>query len=267
VARRDAAWLARHIPEGARCIVSEVTAGEAVLAVMGPLSRELMQRASPDDFSDAAFPFGAARCVEVGAAPLRAQRLSYVGELGWELYVSSEMARHVFDCLLEAGEELGLRLCGLHALDSLRLEKAYRHFGHDISDEDHVLEAGLGFAVKTEKPAGRYGPFIGRDAVLRKRDQGLTRRLVQFRLNDPQPLLYHNEPIWRDGRIAGHITSGAYGHFLGAAVGLGYVACEPGETPEQVLASNYDIEVAGERFAATASLKPLYDPKGERMRG
>ncbi|HMA16221.1 MAG TPA: FAD-dependent oxidoreductase, partial [Kiloniellaceae bacterium] len=251
VARRDAAWLARHIPEDARCTVTDVTAGEAVLAVMGPRARELMQRASPDDFSDAAFPFGSARCVEVGAAPLRAQRLSYVGELGWELYVSSDMARHVFDRLLEAGEgvgpEGGLRLCGLHALDSLRIEKAYRHFGHDISDEDHVLEAGLGFAVKTEKPAGRYGPFIGRDAVLRKKDAGLTRRLVQFRLNDPQPLLHHNEPIWRDGRIAGHVTSGAYGHFLGAAVGLGYVRCEPGETAEAVLGSTYEIEVAGER--------------------
>src|SRR3546814_221086 len=118
------------------------------------------------------------------------------------------------------GGEGGLTLCGLHALDSLRIEKAYRHFGHDIGDEDHVLEAGLGFAVKTEKKASRFGPFIGRDAVLKKREAGLTRRLLQFRLADPQPLLHHNEPIWRDGRIAGHVTSGAYGHHLGAATGL-----------------------------------------------
>jgi len=269
VARRDLAWLKRHLPDDAHCVVTDVTAAEAVLAVMGPRSRALLSRATPDDLSDAAFPFGAVREIEIGAAPVRAHRLSYVGELGWELYVPSDMARHVFDRLVEAGDAQGegLRLCGLHALDSLRIEKAYRHFGHDIGDEDHVLEAGLGFAVKTQKRDGRYGAFLGRDAVLRKRDEGLTRRLLQFRLNDPQPLTYHNEPIWRDGRIAGHLTSGAYGHHLGAAIGLGYVECERGETAEALLASAYEIEVAGERYGATASLKPLYDPKGERMRG
>ncbi|MPZ11891.1 MAG: FAD-dependent oxidoreductase, partial [Kiloniellaceae bacterium] len=222
VARRDLAWLQRHIPDDAHCIATEVTAGEAVIAVMGPKARDLLVKASPADFSNAAFPFGSAQVIEIGAALARAHRISYVGELGWELYVSTEMARHAFDCLMEAGEPLGLKLCGLHALDSCRLEKAFRHFGHDISDEDHVLEAGLGFAVKTDKPAGRFGNFIGREAVLRRKEQGLTRRLVQFKLADPQPLLYHNEPIWRAGRLAGRLTSGAYGHHLGAAVGLGY---------------------------------------------
>jgi 4-methylaminobutanoate oxidase (formaldehyde-forming) len=226
-----------------------------------------LAKASPDDFSDAVFPFASAREIEIGAVLARAHRISYVGELGWELYVPSDMARHAFDRLMEAGEPLGLKLCGLHALDSLRIEKAYRHFGHDIGDEDHVLEAGLGFAVKTEKPAGPFGTFIGRDAVLKKRDEGLTRRLVQFRLSDPGPLLYHNEPIWRDGRIAGHLTSGAYGHHLGAAIGLGYVACGLDEAAEDVLGSPYEIEVAGEKCAAEASLRPMYDPKGERMRG
>ncbi len=267
VARRDLAWLQRHIPEEAHCIATEVTAGEAVIAVMGPRARDVMAKASPADFSDAAFPFGTAQVIEIGAALARAHRISYVGELGWELYVSAEMARHAFDRVMAAGEPLGLRLCGLHALDSCRLEKAFRHFGHDISDEDHVLEAGLGFAVKTEKPAGRFGDFIGRDAVLRKREAGLTRRLLQFKLNDPEPLLYHNEPIWRDGRLAGRLTSGAYGHHLGAAVGLGYVGCEVGEGAEALPGSEYQIEVAGEKVAAVASLKPLYDPKGERVRG
>ncbi|MGF1591760.1 MAG: FAD-dependent oxidoreductase [Kiloniellaceae bacterium] len=267
VGRRDMTWLRRHIPDDAHCVATEVTAGEAVIAVMGPRSRELLARVTPDDLSNAAFPFATAREIEIGCAVARAHRISYVGELGWELYVGADMARHVFDALAEAGEAVGLRLCGLHALDSCRVEKAFRHFGHDISDEDHVEEAGLGFAVKADKPAGRYGDFIGRAAVLDKREQGLTRRLVQFRLADPGPLLYHNEPIWRDGRIAGHLTSGAYGHHLGAAVGLGYVKCEAGETAGDVVGSGYEIEVAGEKVAAEASLRPMYDPKGERVRG
>lgn len=145
-------------------------------------------------------------------------------------------------------------------LDSCRIEKAFRHFGHDITDEDHVLEAGLGFAVRTEKP-----DFIGREAVLRKREKGLSRRLLQFRLTDSEPMLFHNEAIVRDGEIVSIVTSGNYGHTLGGAVGLGYVPCE-GESTEAVLSSRYEMEVAGVRHPAQASLKPMYDPKGERVR-
>ncbi len=264
VGGRDMAWLRRHIPEEAHCIATEVTSSEAVLCVMGPKARDLLQPLTPADLSNAAFPFARAREIEIGAALVRAHRITYVGELGWELYVSADMARYVFDRIAEAGDTQGLRLCGMHVLDSCRLEKGFRHFGHDISDEDHVLEAGLGFAVKPDKPAGRFGDFLGREAVLTKKQQGLTKRLVQFKLNDPEPLLYHNEPIWRDGKIAGHLTSGNYGHHLGAAIGLGYVHCEVGE---DVLASAYEIEVAGDRCAADASLKPMYDPKSERVRG
>ncbi|HSG96066.1 MAG TPA: glycine cleavage T C-terminal barrel domain-containing protein, partial [Afifellaceae bacterium] len=141
-----------------------------------------------------------------------------------------------------------------------------RHFGHDISDEDHVLEAGLGFAVKVAKPASRFGDFLGREAVLKKKQTGLSKRLLQFKLDDPEPLLYHAEPIWRDGALAGYLTSGNYGYHLGAAIGLGYVACETGETPDGILGSAYEVEVAGARIAATASLKPLYDPKAERVK-
>ena len=158
------------------------------------------------------------------------------------------------------GDEVGLKLCGLHALDSCRIEKAYRHFGHDITDEDHVLEAGLGFAVRTGKPE-----FIGREAVLRKAEAGLSRRMVQFRLEDPAPLLFHNEAIVRDGKIVGPITSGNYGHFLGGAIGMGYVPCA-GQSEAEVLASRYEIEVAGVRHEAIASLVPMYDPKSERVR-
>jgi 4-methylaminobutanoate oxidase (formaldehyde-forming) len=257
--QRDLAWLRRHLSDEF-VVITDVTAAEAVLCVMGPKSRELMQAVSPNDFSNEAHPFGMAREIEIGMGLARAHRVTYVGELGWEIYVSSDMACHVFEALEEAGADLGLKLCGLHTLDSCRTEKAFRHFGHDISDEDHVLEAGLGFAVKTDK-----GDFIGRDAVLKKREDGLQRRLVQFRLEDPEPMLFHNEAVIRDGKMVGYLTSGNYGHFLGAAVGLGYVPCE-GESAADVLASSYEIEIAGKRHKAVASLKPMYDPKAERVK-
>src|SRR5262249_25944559 len=193
-------------------------------------------------------------------------RLTYVGELGWEIYVSTEMARYVFDTIIARSKTIPLRLCGMHVLDSLRMEKAYRHIGHDISSEDHVLEAGLGLAVKIEKKAGHFGHFIGREAVINRAQCGLRRRLVQFLLKDPRPLLYHNEPIIRDGRIVGHLSSGNYGHHLGAAVGLGYVPTEPGERPADLLASAYEIEIAGVRVPAKASLKAFYDPSGKRIK-
>ncbi|MEQ8306358.1 MAG: FAD-dependent oxidoreductase [Hoeflea sp.] len=257
--QRDLAWLRRHLGEEF-VVITDVTAAEAVLCVMGPNARSLMQAVSPDDFSNEAHPFGSAREIEIGMGLARAHRVTYVGELGWELYVSTDQAAHVFEALAEAGADHGLKLCGLHALDSCRIEKGFRHFGHDITDEDHVLEAGLGFAVKTGK-----GDFIGRDAVLAKREAGLGRRLVQFQLKDPDPLVFHNEVIVRDGEIVSIITSGNYGHHLGGAVGLGYVP-SVGESAADVLASTYEIEIAGERHAAIASLKPLYDPGALRVR-
>ena len=263
---RDMAWLKRRIPAGAHCIATDVTSAEACVSVMGPNARALLQPLTPTDLSNDAFAFASAQEIEIGMALARAHRISYVGELGWEIYVPTEMARHVFDAIVAVGEPHGLRLCGMHVLDSCRIEKAFRHFGHDISDGDHVLEAGLGFAVKIDKPASRFGDFIGREAVLAKKQAGLSKRLVQFKLDDREPLLYHAEPIWRDGELAGHLTSGNYGHHLGAAIGLGYVACGTGEKAADMLASSYEIEVAGTRFAAAASLKPLYDPKSERVK-
>ncbi|MET4101713.1 glycine cleavage system T protein [Roseovarius sp. MBR-78] len=255
----DETWLRRHLGDR-QAIITDVTAGEGVLAVMGPKARDLLRAVSPDDWSNDAHPFGHARQIEIGMALARAHRVSYVGELGWEIYISTDMCGHVFEVLSEAGADHGLTLCGMHAMDSCRIEKGFRHFGHDITCEDHVLEAGLGFAVKTTKP-----DFIGRDAVLAKREAGVDRRLVQFRLSDPEPMLYHNEPLLRDGEIVGHLTSGAYGHHLGAAIGMGYVPCR-GESAEAVLASRYEIDVAGTRVRAEASLRPLYDPASERMR-
>jgi 4-methylaminobutanoate oxidase (formaldehyde-forming) len=253
--QRDLDWLRRHVGDDF-AVITDVTAAEAVFCVMGPQARAVMQAVSPDDFGNAAFPFGTTREVELGLGLVRAHRVSYVGELGWELYVPTDQAVHVFDTLMDTG----ITPCGIHALDSCRIEKAYRHWGHDITDEDHVLEAGLGFAVRTQKPA-----FIGRDAVLRKREQGLQRRMVQFRLTDPAPMVWHNEALLRDGKIVGPVTSGAYGHFLGGSVAMGYVPCA-GEDEAQVLASTYEIEIAGVRHAAVASLSPMYDPKGERMK-
>ncbi|RID90647.1 FAD-dependent oxidoreductase [Gemmobacter lutimaris] len=255
--QRDLAWLRRHLGEDF-AVITDVTAGEAVLCLMGPEARAVMERVSPNDFSNAAHPFGTAREIEIGMGLARAHRVTYVGELGWEIYVPTDQAAHVFEALEEAAPEM--KLCGLHTLDSCRIEKAFRHFGHDITDEDHVLEAGLGFAVRTSKPG-----FIGREAVLRKEEAGLSRRMVQFRLTDPEPLLFHNEAIVRDGRIVGPVTSGNYGHALGGAIGMGYVPCA-GESEAEVLASRYEIEVAGVRHAAEASLVPMYDPKAARVR-
>ncbi len=263
---RDLAWLRRLIPSEARCVVLDVTSGEACLAVMGPRARALLQSLTTSDLSNAGFPFATAREIDLGMANVRAHRISYVGELGWEIYIPTEFARHVFEQIMVAGRPHGLQLVGLHAMDSLRLEKAYRHFGHDIGDEDHVLEAGLGFAVKIDKPRGTFGDFLGREAVLAKRETGLTRRLVQFKLTDPQPLLYHTEPVLHDDRVVGYLSSGAYGHTLGAAIGLGYVRCRPDEPVEEMLAKRYQIEVAGNRFPADASLRPFYDPFSVRIR-
>lgn len=255
----DLARLTRHA-EGFEVVLVDTTASEGVLAVMGPVSRDLLSRVSPADFGTASFPFGTLQTIEIGMAVARAHRISYVGELGWEIYVQSDMAAHVFETIWDAGREFCLKLCGMHMMDSCRSEKAFRHFGHDITCEDHVLEAGLGFAVDMSKPS-----FIGRDAVLRKRENGLEKRLLQFLLSDPELLLFHNEPILRDGGIVGHLTSGSYGHALGSAVGLGYVPCS-GETLGDTLDSEFEIEVAGVRVPAKASAKPLYDPAGRRSK-
>ena len=256
---REMSWLNRHKGD-ANCVFVDVTAGEGVLAVMGPKSRELLSAVSPHDWSNETHPFGWAHEIEIGLGLARAHRVTYVGELGWEIYMSTDQAGHVFETLMEAGADHGLKLCGMHMMDTCRIEKGFRHFGHDITEEDHVLEAGLGFAV----PKSKTG-YIGEAAVAAKRENGLSARLLQFKLRDPEPLLYHNEPVIRDGEIVGYLSSGNYGHHLGGAIGMGYVPC-PGESADQVLASAYEIEVAGVRVAADAALRPMYDPKSERVK-
>lgn len=255
----DQTWMLRH-SINFNIVIIDVTSAEGVLAIMGPNSRKLLAQISSADLSNKNNPFGTAQEVEIGMGLARIHRVSFVGELGWEVYATSDQAGHIFEVIADAGQEMGLKFCGMHMMDSCRIEKGFRHFGHDITCEDHVLEAGLGFAVQVNKPN-----FIGRTAVLEKQDAGLNKRLLQFKLNEKEPLLYHNEPIIRDGKISGYISSGNYGHTLGGAIGLGYIECE-NETVDDLLRSSYEIEVAGSRIKAAASLRPMYDPKAERVR-
>ena len=249
-AARDLARL-RSEARDRRVDVTDATERRAVFAVAGPGSRALLQPLTSADLADRAFPFASSREIELAGVPVRASRISYVGELGWELYVPWDEAGRVLAALREGGAVPA----GMHALDSLRIEKARRHWGHDIAPSDTPLEAGLGFAVKPDAKA-----FLGRDAYLRARDAGPARRLMQFRLRDPEPLLFGHEPIVADGRTVGTLTSGNYGHVLGGAVGLGYV-------PAAMLdATDFAIDVAGAIVPADASLRPMYDPAGTRAR-
>lgn len=260
---RDFLWLSRSIPADACAAAFDVSSAHAVLGLMGPKSRELLGELTDADLSTAAFPFGTSRIIDLGYARVRASRITYVGELGYELYIPTEFAQSVYDVIVAAGAPFGLRLAGYHALNSLRMEKAYRHWGHDISDEDTPLEAGLGFAVAWEKPGG----FLGREALLGQRARGVRRRLAAFALERSDRLLYHNEPIWRDGELVGRISSGMFGHTVGAPLGLGYVANrdEP-LSDDWIAAGHYEIEVAAERVPARVSLKPFYDPASGRVK-
>jgi len=248
-------WLRRHA-DGYNVVITDVTSGLATINLQGPRSRALLEAISTDSWSNEAIPFAGWRSKEIGYAQVQALRLTYMGELGYELYIETEFAQHVYDRIVEAGADFGLKHCGYHTLQSCRIEKAYREFGHDIGADDTPLDAGLGFAVDWNKPGG----FIGRSALARQRDAGVKRVLLQFRLNDPEPLMIHNEPIIADGAIVGYTTSAMFGHTLGASIALGYVPVELAEYDQ------WQIEVTGRRYSATASRKPMYDPTGERAR-
>lgn len=260
-ATRDFAWLTRHIGDRA-AVATDVTSGWAMFGLMGPRSRDLLAALGPADVSDGAFPFATSREIEIGYALVRAQRLTYVGELGYELYMPTEFAAHVYDALIEAGAAFDLRPAGYHAMDSLRIEKGYRHWGHDITPIDTPLEAGLGFAVGWDKKTD----FIGRAAIEARRGKPLAKRLVAFKLDDPEPLMYHDEPIYRDGERVGAIASAAYGHTIGAAIGLGYVHHADGVDTDMLAAGRFEIDIAGARIPATASLRPFYDPASARIK-
>jgi len=257
------AWIRNHIPAEAFCVVTDMTGAYAMLNVQGPASRALLQSVSEDDFSPAAFGYGRARKVRIGYQTVLAVRLSYAGELGWELYVPTAFALPVYDVIVAAGAAHGLSHCGYHTLNSLRMEKAYRDWSHDVGPDDSPLEAGLGFTVAWDKPGG----CVGLDALRAQRSDGLPRRrLVQFLLEDPEPLVHHNEPIYRDGALVGLVTSAMYGHTLGASVALGYVSHSDGVSDDYVLGGRYEVDLPDGRFAARPSLVPLYDPLGLKLR-
>ena len=263
---RDLAWLKRHIGDDDRCWVTDVTSGIAMLSVMGPASRSLLARVSDTDFSNAAQPFGSSRELDLGYARVRVSRITYVGELGYELYLPTEAVPEVYEQLLEAGAPLGLRLAGFYAMGACRVEKGYRSWGHDIGDADTPLEAGLGFTVAWDKPGG----FIGREALLRQRSAGpLPKRLVQLAFvdrSDAVPLLFHEEPLLRDGVLVGSVKSGAYGHRLGRSLGMGYVHAAGGVSADWIASGRWTVEVAWERHPVEVQLQAYYDPKNERIR-
>jgi len=263
VHRHVETWLRRHLPSRA-ATVTDVTSAYTLLSLQGPRSREVLQRLTTADLSTAAFPFRTAREIDVALARVLCLRITYVGELGYELYLPTEHAADVHDRLLDAGADLGLRHVGLKALGSLRLEKGYRDYGHDLDNTDPVDDAGLGFAVRPDLP------FLGRDAVLAARARPPRQRLVQVLLERPEPLLHHAEVVHRSGRPVGYVRAGSYGHTLGAAVGLAMIALVPGEQgalDEAWLdAGQWEVDVAGELQPACVSLRPLYDPRSERVR-
>jgi 4-methylaminobutanoate oxidase (formaldehyde-forming) len=259
---RDLDWIRRHLPAGARATVTDVTGAYAVLGLMGPRSRELLARVSDADLGPAAFPFLTSREIAVGQATVRASRVTYVGELGWELYVPVEQAGLVYDELAAAGGEVGLRDAGYYALDSLRMEKAYRAWGRDVTIDDTPWEAGLGFAVRLDKPVA----FLGREALLEQRQRTLTKRLVTFVLEDEAALPWGDEPILRDGRVVGTVTSAGFGHTLGRAVAMGYVRDPGGVDAAYVAGGRFALDVAGDRIPARASLAAPYDPRALRVR-
>jgi 4-methylaminobutanoate oxidase (formaldehyde-forming) len=261
--RHAETWMRRHIPDDAHAFVTDVTSGWAQINVQGPRSRELLQSVTSADMSNEAFPFRCAREIDIGFARALCIRITYLGELGYELYIPTEQAVHAYERVVQAGEKLGLRHAGLKALASLRMEKGYRDYGHDIDNTDSVLEAGLGFAVDLKKPGG----FIGKEAVLAKKAAGpLKKRLVQMLVKDPEPLMFHAEPVRRNGKMVGYVRAASYGHTLGGAVGLAMVESDEPVDAAWLESGQWDVEIAGKRYPATASLRPLYDPDMKRIK-
>jgi heterotetrameric sarcosine oxidase gamma subunit len=259
--RHAETWMRRHAPGDAHAFVTDVTSGYCQLNVQGPHSRALLQTLTSVDVSNAAFPFRTAREIDIGYARVLCIRITYVGELGYELYIPAEQAAHVYERLVEAGKAFGLRHAGLKALASLRMEKGYRDYGHDIDNTDNAFEAGLGFAVDLKKP-----DFIGRSAALTQKAAPLTRRLAQVLVKDPEPMLFHAEVVLRDGKPMGYVRAGSYGHTLGGAVGLAMIEAGEPISAAWLKAGRWEVEIAGTRYPAEVWLRPLYDPDMVRIK-
>ncbi|MGE3702711.1 MAG: FAD-dependent oxidoreductase [Hyphomicrobiaceae bacterium] len=260
-ARRDADWLRRNLQSEEHATVTDVTSAYATLSVAGPRSRDLLARVACADLANHRFPFGTAQRIDVGYGEALALRVSYAGELGWELHVASDLAVSVFESVMDSAQGLHVKLAGSHALNSLRLEKAFRSWGHDVGPTDTPLEAGLMFAVKIDKGA----EFVGREAVLRKREKGYARRLVSFVFERSDAFPHGHEPIYHDGRLCGVLSSASYGHTVARPIGMGWITL--GDlTDEAIVAAPFQVEIAGKGHAVKPSLRALYDPGGQRMR-
>ena len=262
---RDKDHIRRQLPDGCRAALVDMTSAYAVYGVMGPRSRQLLSKLSRADLSDAAFPFGTSREIDLGYSTVRATRITYVGELGWELYVPAEFAVGVYQDLMAAGEPLGVVNAGYYAIESMRLEKAYRAFGRELTPDYDPAEAGLLFACKLKTDIG----FLGRAAVEQAKARGPRRRLVSLVLDDPDAAMWGGELVLRDGLALGQVTSAAWGETLGASVGLGYLRHPDGAavTADFARAGSYQVDVGGVRCPATVGLRPPFDPAGERVRG
>jgi 4-methylaminobutanoate oxidase (formaldehyde-forming) len=260
--RHTETWMTRNIREDQHVVVTDVTSGYGQLNVHGPKSRELLQSITSADLSNEAFPFRTAREIDIGLARVLCVRITYVGELGYELNIPSEQATHVYDRLVEAGEKYGLRHAGLKSLASLRLEKAYRDYGHDIDNMDDPYSTGLGFAVRLDKE----GDFIGKQACIERKADGRYRhRLVQILLKDPEPQMFHAEIVLRNGIPAGDVRAASYGHTLGGAVGLAMIEGDPVDSA-YIEEGIWEVDIAGKIYPAQVSLKPMYDPGMARIR-
>ena len=256
-------WMKRHIGDHAHAFVTDVTSGYCQLNVQGPKSRALLQTLTSTELSNEAFPFRTARQIDIGFARALCIRITYVGELGYELYIPSEQAAHVYDRLIEAGRHFELRHAGLKALGSLRMEKGYRDYGHDIDNTDNAFEVGLGFAIDLNKSSG----FIGREAVLKQKASGpLKRRLAQILVKNPEPMLFHAEIVKRNGKELGYVRAGAYGHTLGGAVGLAMLEAGEPTGATYINEGVWTVDIAGKTYPADVSLKPLYDPEMKRIK-
>jgi 4-methylaminobutanoate oxidase (formaldehyde-forming) len=260
--RHAETWMRRHIPDGTHAFVTDVSSAFCQINIQGPNSRALLQGLTSADLSNAAFPFRTAREIDIGYARALCVRITYVGELGYELYIPCEQAAHVYERLVAAGGAFGLRHAGLKALASLRMEKGYRDYGHDIDNTDNAFETGLGTFVDFVKEGG----FIGREAALEQKAKPMHRRLAQVLVKDPEPMLFHAEVVLRDGRPVGYVRAGSYGHTLGGAVGLAMIEAGEPVTPRWIDAGRWEVDIAARRYPAQVSLRPLYDPAMQRIR-
>jgi 4-methylaminobutanoate oxidase (formaldehyde-forming) len=262
-ATHDFSWIRRHIPDGLDARLIDITSSNGALSLMGPKARDVLSAVTEADVSNAAFPFGQHREIMIAGAPVRALRVTYVGELGWELHVPMESLASVYDALMKAGVPHGICNAGYRAIESLRLEKFYRAWSSDISPDHSPLEAGMGWAVKLKKNV----PFLGREALTRLAAKNLPKLLACFTVDDPSIVLLGRETIFRNGKQCGWLASGGYGYTLETNIGIGYVRDkENGVSPEDVLSGTYELEIACARYPAKVSLEPLYDPKMARVK-